>query len=155
MGRYYKVGHALLRNKSTSRYCKVGQFLLQNGAIVVTEWSRYYKVRQLYYLVGKLLETETIIITKNYKFMLLQNEVILTHFQTNVLLLYSLKTSENFRFSGFLTFSGDIEVEHWLKMGLFYKMGQVIYCKMGRSLSQSGAGITKWTTSLQNEAGIR
>ena len=123
---------------------------MQSGTILITKWGdRCHRVKQILQseatllLSGEGIRNWEIIITKNYKFMLLQNEVILTHFQTNVLLLYSLKTSENFRFSDFLTFSGDIEVENWLKMGLFCKMGQVIFCKMGRSLSQTGAGITK------------
>ena len=39
---------------------------------------------------------------------------VLNPFSTNVLLLYPLKTSENW---GFLMFSGGIEIEHWFKMG--------------------------------------
>ena len=49
----------------------------------------------------------------------LQNDIIIyiifNPFQANVQFLYPLKYS--FYTSGFLTFSGGIEIKHWLKMG--------------------------------------
>ena len=64
-GRFYKKGPVLLLSRATSRYYKMGQELLQirasnilqNEAIVITKWGRYYRVGQLYKKVGQVLQS--------------------------------------------------------------------------------------------------